>query len=207
MVLYGFALRTRFWRSTPKWSYLKIFSNKMRTPASTTHKKNPMQDLYNIVPLLTNCDASLSTTGGSSCKCTDPSFGYTKPCKLTSSSNTSTINDEYRSKCYYAPSSNPGNIQNSVGGGLAQKANKRFTVITNAGRQPFTQEGNVTQLIQGANAARTYPTSLLFCSAPEEDATSALPTNATPNLGFSNSTFSNWNATQTGNTTGNLGFA
>ena len=179
----------------------------MTSPSSTSHMKNPMTDLFNIIPVLTGCDP---TKTPSNCSCTDPSFGYSNPCTLSSDSSTAPKGNSARTKCYYGKSSTTG-IANSTGGGLAQKANKQFTVKpSNTERQPFTNKNNVSQIDTTSAAFPSYPTSLLFCADPGETAGSALPTSDTPELSYTNNKFANWTTSQTGkgnskNT--NLGFA
>ena len=150
-----------------------------------TYMNHPMQQLLNIVPVLTGCDPSKTT---SNCSCTDPSYKYSKPCTLSSTSTSTPIKNSRRTKCYYGTSpTNPDTISPSTGGGLAQKAKSQFTVKpNNTERQPFTQKDNVQSLISGSDAFNTYPNSLLFCSEPEENATSALPTSDTPDLSYTN---------------------
>lgn len=179
----------------------------MPTPVSNTYKKNPMTDLLNIIPVLTGCDPTKTT---SNCTCTDPSFGYSTPCTLTSDSDSAPHASTKRTKCYYGSApSKPGEIVPSTGGSLATKAKQQFTVKpSNAGRQPFTQKDNVQSVDTGIGAASTYPSSLLFCANPEENAKSALPTGDIPNLHYTSNKFSNWSGPQKGNSTSsNLGFA
>jgi hypothetical protein len=171
-----------------------------------TYKKNPIQDLYNIVPLLTQCDP---TKTPSNCSCTDPSYGYSKPCTLSSTSANAPKGNSVRSKCYYTQPVNQG-LAKSTGGSLAQKANKQFSVKPgNTDRQFFTQPSSVTQPNTSIGAATTYPTSLLFCAYPEEDATSAAPTNPTQALSYDKASGfgTSWNTSTENKTSNNLGFA
>ena len=181
----------------------------MPTPVSNTYKKNPMTDLLNIIPVLTGCDPTKTPTN---CTCTDPSFGYSTPCTLTSDSGSAPHTNTKRTKCYYGSvPSNPGEIVPSTGGSLATKAKQRFTVKPyNTDRQPFTQKVNVQSIDTGIGAASTYPTSLLFCANPEENAKTALPTSDTPELSYTNNKFANWSTPQSGkgnSKNNNLGFA
>jgi hypothetical protein len=148
---------------------------------STIHTSNIFMSRLDVKPLLTSCSNTQA-----SCQCTDPSYIYTTPCSLKSTTGEHTG----RSKCYY------GSAPTSAEGIRPSTATTTFTDPVfkvnppgSGGKQAFTNTGGTTYI---TGAYNTYPKSLMFCANPGTG--NADITNATPNLGYDadTSSFTSW---------------
>ena len=169
---------------------------------SSTNVKHPMADLYhNVVPLLSyKCNASPNN-----CRCTDPSYSYSNPCSISSSSSSSPLQDSTKNHCYYGQRPSTTGISKSTGGSIGAKPGVQFKAGKGS-NQYFTAPGSTT-LLASAKAGPEYPPSLLFCNAPTQENASVNP--ETPALKYTNNNFgSTWNEISVpSNTSSNLGFA
>ena len=171
---------------------------------TSTYVKNPMTDLYNVVPIL--------RPGGTK-YCTDPSFNYSTQCKTGSQSSKSPISSPHH--CNYQIVPPPPNGE-SINGGFLQpstfdsnfvrNSDSTFNVKPGSGDPvPFTTK-NTPNLQDGAQ--KSYPRSLLFCLDPEPTPQhTADVTQPVNSIKYTNSNFgSSWTDPGTKNTTTNLGF-
>ena len=171
-------------------------------PGAQVVAGHPSAYLRNVSPLLKACNDDLKDNVSSTrCKCTDPSYGYTTPCKITSATDDHTN----RSHCYFGK---PGDnkINPSIGGSLVSKPGTTYSVKTQTqGKQLFTTKG--TQNMINNSAKSTYPLGFLFCQNPT-DTTGAFATPSKPNLTYnsSNTEFTGWATVPTKNKSANLGF-
>jgi len=160
---------------------------------TSTYVKNPMTDLYNVVPIL--------RPGGTK-YCTDPSYNY-KLCKTGSQSSKSPISTPHH--CNYQSSGTTGLQPSTFTAPFVKNSDSTFNVKPGSGDPvPFTTKNSDTA-IQGAGSS--YPRSLLFCLDPEPTATTADVTQPVNSIKYTNSNFgSSWTDPGTKNTTTNLGF-
>lgn len=155
------------------------------TPVS----KPIFDDLMDIIPLIKHCGRD-----SSKCACTDPSYNYTRRCRL----NADTSNDHSgRHHCTYGRPGN-GDYENSISPSTNDVDKFTHTVSTTTGKKEFTP----------TSATTSYPKSIMFCSNPK-DAGAAHPTGtkSTITIGEDKNPGDSWNNDNTNSTGGsNLGF-
>ena len=155
------------------------------------HVNNPYNYFYNVAPNLKSCGKG----GNANCTCSDPSWIYTKPCKLNNQADSST-------QCYFvnpdnqAPGSSgpvPSNNGSFTTDGL--KGGYTYTIgTTNGPNQAFFGSNQPGTTVQGSSAK--YPLPALVCATQGiQSNPSAQPTPPKPNIGrSSNGNFTGWSA-------------
>ena len=141
---------------------------------------NPLDFLRNVSSSLKGCGDGTGT-----CTCTDPSFKYSRPCKLTKQSSDN-------SRCYFGEKAGDGQIIKSTSNYhfLPPDSVSRVNT-TDKGKQPFTKPGGSQPL---SSQYSQYPRSLLFCNTPDVGGR-AYPNPSNPNIVFQGNQFTTWNDT------------
>jgi hypothetical protein len=161
---------------------------------------SPMTYLTNVSPLLQACgdgnhqynpDGTVSSTStGTGCSCTDPSYGYQTKCSLQSGTK-----NTGRFHCTFGDIGT-GVINPSTGGPFSSQSNLAYQIKPNDGvPTTFATPTGPSSTVTGG-PTNLYPSSLLFCSNPTTPGKAApnLPTNnITPGTSGQGLNTTNWN--------------